>query len=56
MLKCLANYKAKLNGAEEEAWEQTLLYVRFILSKQRGSRGLVTKWQLNGWLAFCNEK
>lgn len=53
MLKCLGNYKAKLNGAEERVLRiQTLLDVRFILSKQQGSKGLFSKWQLNGWLTF----
>lgn len=44
MFKCLENYKAKLNGAEESPSKQTLLYTRFILSKQQGSEGLFSKW------------
>lgn len=56
MLKCLVNYKAKLNGAEESPQKPTLLYIRFILSKQQGRQGLFGKWPLNGWLAFWKEK
>lgn len=52
MLKCLLNYKAKLNGAEESPLKQTLLYMRFILSNQQGSKGFFSKYWLNAWLVF----
>jgi hypothetical protein len=55
-VKVSCKLQSKAKWSRRESSEQTLLYVRFILSKQQGSKGLFSKWQWNGWLAFWREK